>query len=165
MTTASATLYERSGHPMRRYRHYLLLALLTYLWCATGLDRLASLHSVMSNEPADTVVVATEQARQLVVHHVGHQDAHEPGTLDLADAHADDDAHGHDDHVVSYCDDDATQATPAKETKLDKFTPVALPAPAAWAFAATASSPLSPASESVQRRASAEFTRTVRLLI
>lgn len=150
---------------MRRYRHYLLLALLTYLWCATGLDRLASLHSVMGNEPADTVVVATEQARQLIVHHVGHQDIHEPGTLDLADAHADDEAHGHDDHVVSYCDNDANQATPAKETKLHKFTAIALPAPAALAFADTAASLVAPASEPVQRRASAEFTRTVRLLI
>ena len=150
---------------MRRYRHYLLFALLTYLWCATGLDRLASLYSVMSNEPADTVVVATEQARQLIVHHVGHQDAHEPGTLDLADAHADDGAHGHDDHVVSYCDDDATQATPAKETKLLKFTPVAVTAPAAWAFADTAAAFVLLTSEPVQRFASTEFVRTVRLLI
>lgn len=165
MTSSSAIIHEPSGRPMRRYRHYLLLALLTYLWCATGLDRLASLQSVMSNEPADTVVVATEQTRQLIVHHVGHQDAHEPGTLDLADAHSDDDAHGHDDHVVSYCDDDASQATPAKETKLLKFTPVALPAPAACAFADTAIPSRSLASEPVQRRASAEFVRTVRLLI
>ncbi|NQD37646.1 hypothetical protein HPT27_11475 [Permianibacter sp. IMCC34836] len=149
---------------MRRYRHYLLFALLTYLWCATGLDRLASLQSVMSNEPADAVVVATEQARQLVVHHVGHQDVHEPGTLDLADADADS-SHGHGDHVVPYCDDDANQATPAKETKFNKLSPLALPAPVALAFAHLSSFTSSPSPEPVQRRASAEFTRTVRLLI
>ena len=79
--------------------------------------------------------------------------------------HGHHDAHGHDDHVVSYCDDDASQATPAKETKLLKFTPVALPAPAACAFADTAIPSRSLASEPVQRRASAEFARTVRLLI
>ncbi|NQD37929.1 hypothetical protein HPT27_12935 [Permianibacter sp. IMCC34836] len=167
MTSLSSFITESAGLAMRRYRPYLLFALLTYLWCATGLDRLATLHSVTASEPADTVLMATEQARQLVVHHVGHRDAHEPAVADNADPLDDTDAasHGHGDHVVTYCDDDSEQATTGKDSKLNNVTPVALPTPVATTFACTRHLASRLTSEPVQRRASAEFARTVRLLI
>ncbi len=102
---------------MFRSRYYLLFALLTYLWCATGLDRLASVSGVLSNESNSSFVMANDQPGQLVIHHVGHRDAHEPTVQDAGDGH--DDAHGHDDHVVPYCDDSAS-ATLAKEAKVGK---------------------------------------------
>ena len=151
---------------MLRSRCYLMLVLLTYLWCATGMDRLASWRSVMKIESAGTVVVMAEKARQLVFHHVGHRDAHEPNTLEVGTiAHADDSTHAHDDHVVTYCDDDSSQATTPKDNKLYKCFQLALPVPILVAFAADTSPFSTTPPEPVQRRASAEFTRTVRLLI
>lgn len=147
-----------------RVRPYLLLALLTYLWCATGIDRLASWSSVMNSEPAGAVIVMTEQARQLVIHHVGHQDRHEPNLEADVDAHAEDVAHTHADHVVTYCDDDSNQATPAKDLNLCQDTATAVPLPILLAFA-TDTPYHPPQLEQVKRRTTIEFVRTVRLLI
>ncbi len=146
---------------MFRTRHYIVFALLTYLWCATGLDRIASL-GVFNSESDNAFVVAKVQPGQMVIHHMGHRDAHEPTVQDGDEAH--DEVHGHGDHVVPYCDDDSS-ATFAKEAKAGK-PPIFAVLVSYTQWLPQHVDSLSPLLRNgLLRSAALEFARTLRLLI
>lgn len=80
--------------------------LLTYLWSATGLISIATVSAITNDHTSGQVVVIAGQDDEVIVHHVGHRDIHDPTANDANDANdttgqmARDADHGHSDHVL-----------------------------------------------------------------
>lgn len=89
---------------MRTHRKRIYwFCLLAYLWSATGLSSFAILASITDDHAAGEVVVMPGQDDEVIFHHVGHRDKHEPMVIDAHDATgqlASAVDHSHSDHVL-----------------------------------------------------------------
>lgn len=99
--------------PMLRRSSILLFALFTYFWSASCLGELLLIQQLSSGHDG-SMQLAADDGRELVFHHAGHQDSHEPSAID---AHTDDGEH-HDDHVVALGCEQSSSPSLAKDFKL-----------------------------------------------
>lgn len=112
---------------MRRRSSLLLISLFAYLWSATSVGEALLIHQLAKHHNEATVVVPVDAGRELIFHHAGHQDAHEPTAIDVH-AHADqpaahaqtDDGH-HGDHVVVLDNDQPASASLIKDVKFNNL--------------------------------------------
>ena len=154
---------------MLRRSSLLLLSLFAYLWTATCLGETLLIHQLSEHHDEPTVSVPADGGRELVFHHAGHQDEHEPTA---ADSHThdhdavslEDDGH-HGDHVVTLgCEQLASPAL-GKDFKVGK-TLLALPT-ATFIVSLNEQWPVRTLTypRPTTRNALSEFVRTQRLLI
>ena len=61
------------------------LCIVAYFWAATGIAEAAQLDTVISQHSQSSVIVDSSSDARLVIHHVGHRDAHEPHSVDSND--------------------------------------------------------------------------------
>ncbi len=108
-----------------QYKHPLWFCLVAYLWTATGMSDAASLNTLVNQHGRGSIVVETAADAQLIVHHVGHRDAHEPHAIDAEDRqYRGDTIHGHShaDHVLNLERTKPTNRFLAKDLKVPKFS-------------------------------------------
>lgn len=105
------------------------LCLLAYLWSATGMSNVALMTALVDNHLSVPVVVITGPDDQVIVHHVGHRDVHEPTVVDT---HEDaghlvgDTSHAHSDHVLKLDSDPGGNGSVSKDHMLSNLLPAKL---------------------------------------
>lgn len=107
-----------------RYRSIGWLCLVAYLWAATGLSDAVSLKTLVNEHGHGSIVFEPAADAELIVHHVGHRDAHEPHTIDTAYKQCEGDTsqgHSHADHVLKLDGTKQTNGFLAKDLKVPKF--------------------------------------------
>ncbi len=119
---ATQRLAARNLNEMRIHRPRIYwFCLLAYLWSATGMANMALVTALLDNHPSAPVVVMTGQQDEVIIHHLGHRDVHEPTVVDTQDdagLRAGDTRHLHSDHVLKLDADLGGNGPVSKHSKL-----------------------------------------------
>ncbi len=102
---------------MLRRSSILLLVLFTYFWSASCVGELLLIQQLSSGHESG-MQMARDGGRELVFHHAGHQDAHEPDALDAHGPDASAVSDHHDDHVVALGCEQLSSPSLIKDFKL-----------------------------------------------
>ncbi|MBI2798693.1 MAG: hypothetical protein HYX63_00150 [Gammaproteobacteria bacterium] len=89
--------------------------LVAYLWAATGMGDTALVNALLDADGHDSIVFEPAPDAELIAHHVGHRDAHEPHAIDNA-AHP-----THADHILKLDGTKQANGFLAKDLKGQKF--------------------------------------------
>ncbi len=143
--------------------------LLAYLWSATGMGNVALIAALVSNHLTAPVVVVTGQDDEVIVHHVGHRDVHEPTAVDTQDNSgrlAGEAHHEHSDHVLKLASDTYGKGPAFKDDTLSSVLSAKLlgVAPRPAVSIASASRDFFPARSAV-RNSTVAFVQITRLRI
>ena len=139
-------------HRSRFARWFCLMA---YLWTATGLSQATFVSALIDTHPRASVIIEAAPDGELLLHHIGHRDAHEPNAIDHehpATAGMAECCGSHADHVVKL-DGEAQRGAPSAK---DSKSPPSLPASlfAAKAFADSLTPPRLPSPDATAQIAS-----------
>ena len=109
---------------MKSSRFVHLLCLFAYLWASTGVAETLLVHTTIAEHAGTAIVFEPTADNEVLIHHVGHRDAHEPDAIDHEDegyqsltAHSE----KHSDHVLKLHGADQSVALAAADFKLSKI--------------------------------------------